>query len=100
MDITRANYNSANSQVLATYDAGDGNVRMLLYKPHPVRADAGPAWEPLSREFVIGSYFHATPYPDGITDFEWSWGNYFSDVTDAVGYWNEKVLLRAPVPAS
>lgn len=85
MDSNRSYYNSANSHVLATREDSGGNVRMLLYKPHPP-IEGG---EPARREFVVGSYFHADEFPDGVTDYAWTWGNYFADVSDAVAFWNE-----------
>lgn len=92
--MDKSYYNSTNSQVLATHVAAGGNVRMLLYKPHPATPspDGTAGWEPARREFVIGSYFEALPHPDGTFDYEWSWGNYFSDISDAVAYWDAEVL--------
>ena len=85
-----SNYNSKNTKVLATHD-DNGNTRMLLMH----EMDCG------RREYVIGSYFTVDvelgdPYdregPAFVDHYSWDWGHYFSDVVDAVRYWEREVL--------
>ena len=80
-------YNSENTKVLATHLQEDGNLRMLLL--HEMSSGR--------IEYVIGSYFTETTEISSCqeyerTDYSWDWGHYFSDVVDAVRYWERDVL--------
>lgn len=94
-----SNYNSTNTNILATHEQAGGNTRMLLLH----ECDSGRL------EYVIGSYFqvkprgrmsfaecHACgnwePVMENIEDYEWDWGHYFSDLLDCVDYWRSEVL--------
>lgn len=86
-------YNSTNTHVLATHEQKDGNTRMLLFHV----CDSG------RHEYVIGSYFQQEQHVEelgrtgievvyeGVIDYSWDWGHYFSSVVDAVDYWNREV---------
>ena len=86
-------YTSENTHILATHMQAGNNERMLLFH----------ICENGRHEYVIGSYFHMTPFSritfgdvptstNGLYEYEWDWGHYFSDVCSAVDYWRKEVL--------
>lgn len=91
-----SNYNSTNTIVLATHEAGSGNTRMLLLH----------ICENGRHQYVIGSYFQqetvCEPYGSAAfpVKYSWDWGHYFEDgysesgsgILNAVDYWNNEVL--------
>lgn len=82
-------YNNKNTTILETCEKSGGNTRMLLL--HTLVNG--------KHEYVIGSYFQQHPHieplghtgievaTEDLTDYEWDWGHYFSDVVSAVEYW-------------
>jgi hypothetical protein len=91
-----SNYNSLDTEVLATCEQAGGNTRMLLLH---IRIDG-------SHEYIVGSYFKRRPWPGETLDpqqdepcifeYEWDWGHYFDGpdaLFNAVDYWRENVCL-------